>query len=81
MFLKNYLNFISQSHLPKCPFENFQFKNFHYGDLAFIWEIVDYFVVKKAIPSGHSLLQAAEYSGHYKGGHTKVREALRDRLY
>ena len=46
MFLKNYLNFIGQSHLPKCPFENFQFKYFHYGDLAFIWEIVGYFVVK-----------------------------------
>ena len=32
---KDYLNFISQSDLPKCPLENFEFQISQYGDLAF----------------------------------------------
>ena len=49
-----YLEFIEKLDLPKCPFEKFDIKIFHYGYLAFVREFLGDFVVTDAVPSGQS---------------------------
>ena len=63
MFLKDYLNFIGQSDLPKCPLEKFDIEIIQYGDLAFIWEFLGDFVLIDAVPLVSS--QKANYQIKY----------------
>ena len=48
--MKDYLNFVGQSNLPKCPLENLEFQSSQYGNLAFVGEILGDLVVIQTIP-------------------------------
>ena len=43
--MKGYPNFVGQSDLPKCPFENFEIEILQYGDMAFVREFLGDFVL------------------------------------
>ena len=43
--MKGYPNFVGQSDLPKCPFENFEIEILQYGVMAFVREFLGDFVL------------------------------------